>query len=377
MGIWKDKKRGDWCWKFQYQGREYGGRGHKTKGEARTAREERRKEVKSGTPETPADTDFRTAANFYLDYAKRRFAEKTYKYKAFVFRSFQSYTGNLPLSKIGPATLHKYLNTRPSNNNYNAHRKDLCALFTYIRQVLKIPIPHPCWDLERMPHSPAKASPPSEQQILQLVMAADPDEQDFILTIVHTLARVDEILRLQWQDVNFEQRGITLWTRKKRGGEWKPQNKPMNEDLYQILLRRYKKRSSEKWVFPNPKTGTRYQRRPKLMRSLCTRAFAPGKKVKDYKGPVFGFHSLRKAIATLLQDREKVGTKTVSGLLGHDSVRTTEIYLSTVPADQAEAVKRLEGRFWVADPVAELDKTRHPKRHQKDKAVPKSLRKLR
>lgn len=77
MGIWRDKKWRDWIYTFQYRKKTYGGRGFKTKAEARAAREERRKEVKLVMPATPADTDFRTAANFYLDWAQRRFAEKT------------------------------------------------------------------------------------------------------------------------------------------------------------------------------------------------------------------------------------------------------------------------------------------------------------
>jgi integrase len=148
-----------------------------------------------------------------------------------------------------------------------------------------------------MPHTPAKTTPPSEKEILQLIMAADPekDEKDFLLTILHTLARVDEILRLTWQDVNFEQRSIRLWTRKRKGGSYESNNLHMNEDLYQILKRRYKKRTHERWVFPNPKTKTRYTRRPKFMRGLCKRAFGSEKEKKEkkpYTGPVYGFHSL-------------------------------------------------------------------------------------
>jgi integrase len=355
MGIWKDKERGDWIYTFQYKGETYGGRGFKTKARARTAREERRKEIKEEGRQKSFENDLESVSTKYLEHSERRHASKTYKQKFCVLTLFAAHLEkkglkNPAIDKITPADLHSYLNTRPTNNNYNAHRKDLCALFTYARQVLKIPISHPCWDLERMPHTPAKTTPPSEKEILQLIMAADPekDEKDFLLTILHTLARVDEILRLTWQDVNFEQRSIRLWTRKRKGGSYESNNLHMNEDLYQILKRRYKKRTHEKWVFPNPKTKTRYTRRPKFMRGLCKRAFGSEKEKKGkkpYTGPVYGFHSLRKAVATLLQDKEKVGTKTVSGILGHQSVRTTEIYLQVVPSDQVQALQKLEGRF--------------------------------
>ena len=352
MGIWRDKKRRDWIYTFQYRGRTYGGRGFKTKAEARAARAERRKQVKSEIPATPADMDFKAAANFYLDWAQRRFAEKTYKYKAYVFKSFLAHHGNLRLKQVTPQVLHQYLNTRSSNNNYNAHRKDLCAFFTYVREQLKITIPNPCWDLDRMPHTPKKKDPPSEEEILCLVMAADPaEERPLMLVIVHTLARVDEVLRLRWEDVNFERRWVRLWTRKSKDGSWEGEELEMNEDLYQTLRDLWRRRKQNKWVFCNPQTGTRYKRRPKLMRSLCNRAGIPH----------CGFHALRHGIATLLQDKEKVGTKTVSAILRHKSVRTTEIYLHSPRRERLEALRRLEGRFLVADLVADPDKYRSPK----------------
>ena len=169
-----------------------------------------------------------------------------------------------------------------------------------------------------------------------MVISADPDEErPFILTILHTLARVDEILRLTWQDVNFQRRYVRLWTRKRKDGSWEADELYMNDDLYKVLKGLWSKRKQDNWVFYNERTGKRYMRRPKLMRSLCKRA---GIKY-------FGFHSLRHAMATLLEDQEKVGTATVSGILRHKSVRTTEIYLHKIPAAQIQALKRLEGKF--------------------------------
>ena len=51
MGFYKDPKRKDWIYRFQYQGKNYGGRGFPTKKAAMAAREERKKEsVTSGKP---------------------------------------------------------------------------------------------------------------------------------------------------------------------------------------------------------------------------------------------------------------------------------------------------------------------------------------
>ena len=119
----------------------------------------------------------------------------------------------------------------------------------------------------------------------------------------------------------------------------------MNDDLYAVLMGLWKKRRQQKWVFYNPDTGTRYKRRQKLMRSVCARAFAPGVKVKDYYGPVYGFHALRHFVGSYLDDTEKVGTKTVSKLLRHQRVATTERYLHSLGVAEMMALKKLEGRF--------------------------------
>jgi 5-methylcytosine-specific restriction enzyme A len=46
MGIWKDKKRGDWRYAFKYKGQVFAGGGHSKKSEARAAREARKVIVK-------------------------------------------------------------------------------------------------------------------------------------------------------------------------------------------------------------------------------------------------------------------------------------------------------------------------------------------
>jgi hypothetical protein len=70
-------------------------------------------------------------ADEYLDHAHRKFAEKTYKYKAYVYREFLAFAGDMPAKQISIQRIEAYLRTRPTNLNYNRHRKDLCALFTW------------------------------------------------------------------------------------------------------------------------------------------------------------------------------------------------------------------------------------------------------
>jgi integrase len=196
MGIWKDKKRGDWIYDFRYQGKRYGGRGFLKKSEARSAREARRKEIK--TVQDPIQTvmAFSMVANDYLDDAARRFAKKTYDYKKYVYKSFVMFAGDPPVDQITPQAIHKYLSTRSSNSNYNSHRKDLSALFHFAIKRLKLITHNPVVEIPPMPHQTPQKHIPTEEQVLSLIMASDPAlERPLILCLVHTLARIDELLR--------------------------------------------------------------------------------------------------------------------------------------------------------------------------------------
>jgi integrase len=303
---------------------------------------------------------FSDIAKEYLDYSARKHATSTYKYKSYIYASFIREVGDLSFEEITPTEIRKYLDTRSSNHNYNAHRKDLSAVWTYAKRQLGVDIPNPCQSLEKMPHTAKCKYIPPEDVILKLIMAANPDtdEQDLLLVVIHTLGRIDEVLRLKWEDINFEKRTVTLWTRKRKDGAYESDAIPMGEDLYQILISRWKGKTQEIWVFYNGNTQDRFYHRPKLMASLCKRAgippvgFSKRKVTKGkHKGQIedhplyIGFHALRHFMASYLADQEKVGIKAVSGLLRHKNLRTTEIYLHSIDEGQRIAIDKIQGKF--------------------------------
>ena len=362
MGLYKDRARKTWTYDFQHQGRRYVGRGYPTMAAARKAREERRKEIDpAGSARQTGDTAFKEAAYAYLDYAKKRFAKKTYDGKRRALAGLSAYLvkeklgEDFPLKNITPFHIEQYLGKRTkSANTFNAYRKDISSFFTYARKVLKSITINPCWNFDKLPYTARRKLIPTEEQVLKMIMAADPEtERPLFLTVLHTLGRIDEILRLSWQDVNFEKRTITLWTRKRKGGNMEADTLPMNKDLYDVLKRLWDKRTQNNWVFFNPDTKTRYTRRPKMMAAICRRAgIAPlgtskrkiRKKFKEVN-LYYGFHALRHFMASYLNDSEKAGTKTLQKLLRHKSQRTTEIYLHEFEGLKTKALEAIEGRF--------------------------------
>ncbi len=69
---------------------------------------------------------------------------------------------------------------------------------------------------------------PPNGDVLKVIAAADPDTQDYLWTIIETMGRMGEINRLNWADVNFEERYVALYTRKKKGGHLTPRKVPMD-----------------------------------------------------------------------------------------------------------------------------------------------------
>ena len=348
MAVWKDKTYKYWVYQFQYRGKGYGARGFKTRREATTGQEKRRKEVK--TQPLQIVTGFKTMANEYLDFAKRKFVHDVYLRKVNVCRGFRkSLSGDMPADQVTPLHIHDYLKTLPSNSLYNEHRHELSALFNWIKKTYAAQYPYlinPCIAVESMTHVTAEKEIPTEKEILRLIAASGGDERDLILVCLQTLGRIDEVLRLRWhEDINFEKRYVVLWTRKRKDGAYEPDALPMNQDLYNVLMKRWRERKQDKWVFYNKQTDSRFMARPRMMKSLCKRAG-----IKFY-----GFHSLRHFMASYMMDEQKVSLKTVSGLLRHKNVRTTEVYLHSLDTSKVDASGKIEGIFTLnsSDPLHE------------------------
>ena len=122
-----------------------------------------------------------------------------------------------------------------------------------------------------MPENPEPKDPPTEQQVLQLIAVADPEtEKPLLLTVLFTAGRIDEVLRMKWEDVNFEKRSVTLWTKKRKGGQYEADKLPMIEDLYNVLKKEWEKRKQNLWVFP-----AQHPNSPIALRGFLSALFHP------------------------------------------------------------------------------------------------------
>ena len=326
MSIWREGKV--WRYEFQVAKVRYTKSGFATKREALAAREAHKKELKQ--VKIPTGMGLREAMNEYMDFCKRRFSEKNYKEKVFIFRSFLACVS--PCREIQGITARDtigYLETRPGNANWNKHRKSICAFFQWAFKHGLISIT-PCIHVDSLPETPIRKKIPSQEEMLKILLASG-EYRPFFLALYSLAARLGEINRLRWDDVNFQTRVVTLWTRK-GDGTYRAQPKPLNDELYAELRRLYEKRAGNEWVFPNPETRLPYRNRRKQIRNVCKMA----------RVPYYPWNSIRHHVASLLADTHKVSLPTIQKMLGHANLTTTQIYIQSLGEGVRDAADLLQ-----------------------------------
>ncbi len=277
---------------------------------------------------------FQELATAYLDDIKARMRLNTVRQKAFVYRSFLASLGaDVPVAIITTKQISDYLNVRAARNGAktaNRDLRDLKALYNWGLRQEVIEGRNPCDPIEKYPEEPYRPYVPPPEDIDKVRIAATVDERDFLDALYHLLARRSEVVRLTWEDVNFEQRWVRLYTRKRRGGELQEDYLPMNDTLHNVLHNRWKRRDkTSPHVFQFSGHQLRY-----MMGKLCKRSG-----VKP-----FGFHAIRHHVSSLLNDSGKASMKQIQKLLRHRRQATTESYLHSIEASVYEVVRILNGK---------------------------------
>jgi len=340
MSVFFLEKKG-WRYDFRYQKIRYTKTGFKTKKEAKKAEAKKKEELSKKTNLTPIDMDFLTLINKRLDYVTSYYSASYFKDNRLMAKRWCRAWRGANCSEITKDEVQSFILKRAKNSAYAANYdlRSLRALFNFgiKRNWIKT---DPTKNIAFLPIEKKIKYIPPKTDLLKVILAADNDTKDYLWTIEETLGRMSEINRLTWNDVDFNDRSVTLYTRKKKGGHLTPRKVGMTTRLYDILYRRYQERDKAKpWVFWHTywssKTGEKkegpYQDRKKIMRTLCQKA---GVKY-------FRYHALRHLGASIL-DNKNVPMGDIQKILGHENRSTTEIYLQSIGQSERKAMEVLE-----------------------------------
>lgn len=259
----------------------------------------------------------------YMKHCKVRFSDKTVDEKKRAYTRFLSDvdrdTKAISLKRKTVLDHLQVVASKRSGNVANKERKNLIAMWNWgVKYIEYFPSFNP-FKVDRFAEVRQPRYMPPEKDFWKVYEEAE-TEQDkrMLLAFIHLGARRNEIFRIRWPDINFPDRQVTLWTRKREGGNLEANVLPMTDVLYDELLAQ-RQISKGEYVFPDPETGKPYTQRRCWMQGLCKRA-----KVRH-----FTLHSIRHLTASLLMDAG-VPMMYIRDILRHKNIRTTELYIKSL-----------------------------------------------
>jgi len=338
MSVYSKKGKG-WRFDFTMSGVRYTQAWFKTKTKANQAEAEKRKEVLEPQQETqtPTDMGFLELVNRRLDHIKAYNSQKHFEDYRYLAKKWVQRWGKLNSSEITQEMIEHYIlqRSKVSANTANKELRSLRSLFNFGKK-RKLIRENPTDDLIFLPVEKMIKYVPPVEDIDKIIGVADEEMEDYLWAIRDTMARVGEINRLTWNDVDLNNRSVVLYTRKKKGGDLTPRTVSMTQKLFEVLSRRFAERDPSKpWVFWHTywsnKTGEKldgpYKNRRKTLRTLCKKA---GVKYS-------GFHALRHSGASIMANNN-VPFRDIQLILGHENRSTTEIYLHTLGDSERQAI---------------------------------------
>ncbi len=286
-------------------------------------------------------------AQKYLDYSRSSFSAKTYQEKRSAFkRMFKALDPDMSVTKLKPAKIMAHIiEQKEQRSGYaaNKDRKNLVAGWNWGMKYMDPPLPgpNPCL-VERMSEVRQPRYIPPEEDFWKVYAIASGQDKVMLLTFLHLAARRGEIFRLTWEDIDFGNSRVRIWTRKRQGGTYEYDWLPMTTELRKSMMWWWENRPIkdkphvflclDKTEFCRDYYGKPFGYRLHFMRRLCEQA---GVKV-------FGFHAIRHLSASLLF---KLGYEVavIQSILRHKSPNTTERYLRSIGLERVrEALEDLK-----------------------------------
>lgn len=273
----------------------------------------------------------------FIPFASSTYSKCTVEFYEQSLNSLKSMVGDIPLTSLTMQHLDQYKVLRMHDNVSPATiNRDLqalrAAMYTALRW--KLIQQNPFAKIQFVPIPEATPTYFSKEAFQTLMKSiSEPWLREIIIIGTLTGMRRGEIVNLQWEDIDVRNRIISIQsspTFKTKNG--KRRLIPMNDLVYTLLRNKAGEREVTGYIF-----------------TMDGRRFLDdfvSKKLKKYVRRMFGadcklhFHSLRHTFATWLV-QGGVNIYEVQKLLGHSSVKVTEVYSHLAASELHNAVNKI------------------------------------
>jgi integrase len=311
----RDKWRYDF-WKNNVRQRESG---FLTKREAIAAEAEARKNLKE------INSDFISLCESRLTDLEERRTPKYFAENKSLIEKLILVWGNKKV--VSRKDVEDYLSSVASKSHFVANKglRFIKALFNHgiERDLLS---DNPAQKIKYFPVDKKKKYIPPLEDVNKVLAILLPKQKAYIAAIISTLARINEINKLKWEDISGD--FLVLRTRKSKNSDLTERTIPINDTLKAVL--KLMPKISE-YVFCHPVNKKPYLYRSKFLKKACAKVG-----VKE-----FGYHALRHYGASKLSD-SGVPLTDIQAILGHQRPTTTDIYLQSIRPSLKGAMKNLE-----------------------------------
>lgn len=270
----------------------------------------------------------------YLTYAKGNKSRQSYERDTFIVKNFTAYIKVRKLAAVTPAMLEAYKVHRRENgakaSTVNRELNTIKAMFNKATAWGAI-ARDPAKSVKKFRESRRQVRYLSKAEIKSLLKAASDRLGPIIETFLLTGLRRGEIIHLTWTDVDFKRKILSVQAK----GEWHPKDYevrhiPMTKRLAEVLENLPRKESA--YIFTNG-------RKEKLNGIVLSKNFRDLVRGLGIQG--VSIHTLRHTFASHLV-MSGADLYTVQKLLGHSSIKTTEIYAHLAPDYLRTAIERLK-----------------------------------
>ena len=278
-------------------------------------------------------------ANEYLGYVQKKHAPKTINCKRYAFKGLfaSGIDHSMGCDQLTPHEAQKALQTQEQRRTGNAANKDLKhlkAAWNWGIKYLNLPERNPFNRVDKFASTRHDRNVPTLDDFWKVYHSVERDQDKLLLySFLQTGARMGELFRLRWEDVDFFGKRIRLKSRKNRIAEWKSDWISIEDYLAAWLLRFFKSSKCEQYdfVFSFTRMGRMaYTSRAKFMRSACENAGVTP----------FGYHGIRHLFASILADKN-VPLVDIQKMCRHSSILTTQKYIHWLKTDNREALAAL------------------------------------